>query len=116
MGSFVSEQHRNFRQVLYLVIDDRVSQHISKSKPVGFGRAHEPVKGIFREVFFERTGTLLHIHATTKNVTHLITKKRNGWNAFFFGSVALLQKLADFIGRKNLLNTFKNSYLVFRIL
>lgn len=99
-------------EIFDFIVNNSRCQHRSKSKPVGFCGIQEKIKAVFWKIFFERSGTLLHIHVSfDKDIAQLIFQKGNGRETILLGSVTLLQKLSNFVRRKKSLNTIKNSYL-----
>lgn len=93
-------------QMFDVIIDDLWCQRRSKAKPIRFWRIQEAIESILWELFFERAGSLLHIHAfSNKHIAEFIFQKRNSRYTFFFCAVTLFLKGSYFVRRKKSLNT-----------
>ena len=78
-------------KIFDVIIDDPWCQRRSKAEPISFWRIQETIKSVLWESLFERSGFLLHIHASScEDVTEFISEERDSGNAFFFGAVAFL--------------------------
>ena len=84
-------------QPAQMFINDLLREQCSETKPIGMGTAEETVIRILREILFEVSRFLLHVHApVAENVAENVGEQLHEGNAFFLLAVAFFQERADF--------------------
>lgn len=77
-------------------IGNGLGKQRSKTKLVCSGTVQKTIESVLAERFLERTGLLLHVHASSsKGVAELVFENLNDRNAFLLLRITLTQKISN---------------------